>query len=169
MATPTVVLIGPVDMTTPVEAALRRLPLRPATLTPAAALRRPGWCVGAALTVFTSLPGAQPTLEAECYAHATGALHVTWDDESALVGPFVAPGYGPCPSCLAQPAHPRGPGHDALAAWASAWTALHALAVVEGSSDVVGASWAWQLGEPGLALKTWRRRRGCPVAGCAQP
>lgn len=169
MAQLDVAVIGLPDVTRPLAAALRRVQLLPRLFTPMAALRSPGCTAGAALTIFTGSPGRQPTLEAEVYTDGTGALHVAWDANTAEVGPFVTPGFGPCPACLARDTAP-GPGeHRALVAWASSWAALQALAIVDGSTDLIGASWTWRLGAPGLGLVTWQRRPRCPARQCRQP
>ncbi|HSO70783.1 MAG TPA: hypothetical protein VLQ67_14250 [Arachnia sp.] len=170
MHTHQIAVVGTPTATRPLEAALRRAQLRSIPVEPAAALRSPGLISGCALAVFCSQPGTQPTLEAEVYAAKVGALHVAWDASAALVGPFVAPGHGPCPSCLAQASSPAGGGtHRALVSWASALAALQVRDVLRGSTDLVGVGWAWRLEHPGLSLTSWTKQAGCRTAGCAQP
>lgn len=164
-----VVLLGPDDRTGPLESALHRVGILTRSLAATTAMRQPGWVAGAELALFCAPPGTHGTLETECYVSGTGALHVSWDTRAAAVGPYVAPGYGPCPACLGTAPTPLHGAHPALTAWATSWAALHALAALEGTSDVVGASWLWRLGEPGLGLKTWHRRSACLVSGCRQP
>ena len=170
MHTQQIAVVGTPTATRPVEAALRRAQLRSTPVEPAAALRSPGLISGCALTVFCSPPGTQPTLEAEVYAAKQGALHVAWDASAALVGPFVAPGHGPCPSCLAPASsRPGGGTHRALVSWASSLAALQVRDVLRGSTDLVGVSWVWRLEHPGLSLTAWTRKEGCRTAGCVQP
>lgn len=170
MSDPLVSVVGAPQAIHPLSVALRRAHLRPVPVTPEDALRNPGVTLDARLIVFASPPGAQLPLEAEAYAAGTGALHVAWDAAAAAVGPFVSPGLGPCPACLAHRSGPQAPGaHRALVSWASSWAALQAHAIVRGSTDLVALSWAWQLGRPGLSLVGWQRLPDCRVAGCAQP
>lgn len=170
MHTQQIVVVGDPTATRPLEAALQRAQLRCSRVEPAAALRSPGMVSDCALTVFCSPPGTHTTLEAEVYAAESGAFHVTWDAGSALVGPFVAPGHGPCPSCLAHASSPAGGGtHRALVSWASSLAALQVRDVLRGGTDLVGVSWVWRLAHPGLSLTAWTKRACCRTTGCAQP
>lgn len=164
-----VMVVGPPSGSGPLCSSLRRAGLAAVPLDPNRALRQPGWLTDAALAVFVGRPGTHPTLEAEAYVESIGAVHVSWDDSAAEVGPFVAPGAGPCPRCLAS-SRRQGPGTDpGLEAWATSWAALQAAAILGGCTDLVGASWAWRLASPGLGLVAWRARPECTVASCRQP
>lgn len=156
--------------------ALQRVELLTVAMTSREALGSPGATSASPLAVFAWPPGHRPTLEAETYAQQVGVLHVQWDGAQAQVGPFVTRGHGPCPGCLSAtgpagtaPRRPRA-GSLALAAWASSLAALQAQAVLHHhTSDLIGASLAWQLANPGLQVIDWARRHDCPVRGCAQP
>lgn len=172
MHTVQVAVVGtPLD-TRPLAIALRQAQLHAVPTTPETALRSPGTMLGAALTVFVGPPGAHPMLETELYEAGQGALHVAWDTRAAQVGPFVAPGHGPCPACLGHDHAPQlhtGGAHRALVGWAGSLAALQAHAIVRGSTDLVGVSWTWRLSAPGLGVVGWRKRAGCRAAGCVQP
>jgi len=172
MHTVQVAVVGtPLD-TRPLAIALRQAQLHAVPTTPDTALRSPGTMLGAALTVFVGPPGAHPMLETELYEAGQGALHVAWDTRAAQVGPFVAPGHGPCPACLGHDHAPQpqtGGAHRALVGWAGSLAALQAHAIVRGSTDLVGVSWTWRLSAPGLGVVGWRKRAGCRAAGCVQP
>lgn len=169
MLNPQVIVVGPPDRSQPLCTAIGRLIPATLALTVDEALRHPGSLSEASLAVFTGHPGAYPTLEAEAYVESVGALHVSWGATVAEVGPFVAPGYGPCPRCLSEAREPGTTFHQALAAWASSWATLQAEAILQGATDLVGASWTWRLGSPGVEIVSWQRRPGCVREGCRQP
>ena len=168
-ATPILMILGAPTRTAPIAAGIQRAGLVAKTATPRAALQSPGSTSGAALAILAWPPGANPILESEIYGAETGALHVWWHSKGASVGPFVSPGFGPCPGCLAsadrRPPHRGGALH--LTAWAASWAALQALAVVQqGTTDLMGSSWTWHVDDPGLSLLTWPWRSGCRTRGC---
>ncbi|MHA6524816.1 hypothetical protein [Tessaracoccus sp. G1721] len=172
MHTVQVSVVGdPLDTRT-LAIALRRAHLHAVPITPEAALRSPGSTLGASLTLLVGPPGAHPTLESEIYEAGQGVLHVAWDSESAQVGPFVAPGHGPCPACLGH-GHLPGPqtrgAHRALVGWAGSLAALQAHAIVRGSTDLVAVGWTWRLSAPGLGVVGWGKRAACRAPGCVQP
>lgn len=108
-------------------------------------------------------------IESEIYGAETGALHVWWHAKGAAVGPFVRPGFGPCPACLAsaERRHPERGTLPHITAWAAAWTALQATAIVEhGATELMGSSWTWHTDNPGLSLLTWPWRATCRAGGC---
>ncbi len=168
-STPLVTVLGSPTRTTPVAAGLQRAGLLARTITARAAHRSPGSASSSALSILTWAPGRHPVLESEIYGGETGALHVWWHAKGAAVGPYVRPGFGPCPACLSSAqwrTSERGAAKH-LTAWASAWTALQAMAVVEyGTTDLMGSSWTWNLDDPGLSLITWPWRVDCPTRGC---
>lgn len=167
--TPHICVLGSPTRTAPIAAGLQRAGLLARTITPRAAHRSPGATSSSALTVLAWPPGRHPVLESEIYGAETGALHVWWHAKGAAVGPFVRPGFGPCPACLTSAGRrtcERGSAKH-LTAWASAWTALQAIAVVEhGSTDLMGSTWTWHTDDPGLSLITWPWRADCPTRGC---
>jgi len=156
---------------TPIAAALTSAGLLSRGLTPRQAHDAPGSILGAEIIVWGFSPGTHPTLEAEAYTGGTIGLYAQWDDESAEVGPVCAPGRGPCTACLRRTRwSPRGGLNALLGSWAAAWVALHCDALLRtGSTELVGASWVWDLSHPGLALRRWPRRSCCTVPGCGQP
>ncbi|GAA4888715.1 hypothetical protein GCM10025789_01260 [Tessaracoccus lubricantis] len=162
-------VLGSPARTAPIAAGLQRAGMFARTVTPRDAHRSPGTTSSSALAVLTWAPGRHPVLESEIYGEEIGALHVWWDAKGAAVGPYVAPGFGPCPACLAsrenQPAE-RGTGRH-LTAWAASWAALQAMAVLQhGTTDLMGSTWTWNVEQPGLSLITWPWRTGCPTRGC---
>lgn len=162
-------VLGSPARTAPVAAGLQRAGFAVKTLTARAAHRSPGITAAAALAVLTWPPGRHPVLESEIYGAQTGALHVWWHARGAAVGPYVAPGFGPCPACLASAG--RAPNERGasmhLGAWASFWAALQAMAVVQhGTTDLMGCTWTWHVDEPGLSLVTWPWRDQCRTRGC---
>ncbi|NHB85919.1 hypothetical protein G7085_18970 [Tessaracoccus sp. HDW20] len=140
-------------------------------LTPREAHDAPGSVLGAEIIVWAFSPGTHPTLEAEGYAGGAIGLYAHWDDESAEVGPVCVPGRGPCAACLRRTTPPRRGGlNPLLGSWTAAWAALHCDALLRtGSTELVGASWAWRLTRPGLTLRGWPRLPGCIVPDCGQP
>ena len=168
MSIPLVSVIGEMPRTSFLAPALRRSGLTVAPVLLEEARRTPGSWLGAGLVVCTWPAGGQPEIENELFTQATGALHASWDTLSAEVGPFVAPGLGPCPGCLAVSSPSPGEGCSAaLGAWVATTITLHALGILdERRSDLVGASWLWRRTEPGLQLIERRSRPGCPVPGC---
>lgn len=135
------------------------------------AIRSPGAFLDADLVVWAFRPGLHPALEGEAHASGAGALYVRWNAEEAEVGPFVYRGLGPCPACLAPSSTALTAGSDPLlGAWACAWAALQCSALMSRhTSELVAASWRWNLHDPALVLAGWPRRHGCPVPGCVQP
>lgn len=168
-STPVLTVLGSPTRTAPIAAGLQRAGLFTRTVTPKAAHRSPGTTSASALAILTWPPGRHPVLESEIYGAETGALHVWWHARGAAVGPYVAPGFGPCPACLSSAERTpseRG-GLTELTAWASAWTALQALALLRhGTTDLMGSTWMWNIDEPGLSLFTWPWRADCRTRGC---
>ena len=163
-----VTVISPSPHGGPVLAAMLRVGIPAAPLPLAAARRSPTGWLDSDLVVCVWEPGAEPAVEGELFGQATGALHVAWDVDLAIVGPHVVAGLGPCPQCLAATAPVLGDPAGALpGAWAAASAALQVAGILAvGASDLVGASWLWRLRRPGLAVVEHRARRDCPVPGC---
>lgn len=169
ISTPSVAVLGSPTRTVPIAASLQRAGLGVRSITTRRAHRSPGTTSSSDLTVLTWPPGVHPVLESEIYGFHTGAMHVWWHGRGASVGPFVRPGFGPCPACLASAGRsPSTRGTSShFVAWAAAWVALQASAVVEhGSTDLMGTSWTWHADDPGLSLLRWPWRTSCSTRGC---
>lgn len=169
--TPVMVLGSPIR-TAIVTAGLQRAGLLARTLTAREAHRSPGSTSDSPLNILTWPPGRHPVIESEIYGSATGALHVWWHARGAAVGPYVVPGFGPCPACLAsspKPQQERGE-QTQLTSWAASWAALQTLAVIEhGTTELMGSTWTWNVDNPGLSLLTWPWRTNCATRGCYEP
>ncbi|MDO5677513.1 MAG: hypothetical protein Q4G35_08420 [Propionibacteriaceae bacterium] len=166
---PLLMVLGSPTRTAPIAAGLQRAGLFTKTITPRAAHGSPGSTSAASLAVLTWPPGRHPVVESEIYGAETGALHVWWHAKGAAIGPYVRPGFGPCPACLTSVPRSlteRGTSRH-VTAWAAAWVALQAMAVVEhGSTDLMGTSWTWHTDNPGLSLMSWPWRTACRTRGC---
>lgn len=171
-STPSLMVVGSPTRTAPIAAGLQRAGLFTRTITARAAHRSPGCTSSSSLAILTWPPGRHPIIESEIYGAETGALHVWWHARGAAVGPYVQPGFGPCPACLTSAQRQlteRGTTMH-VTAWASAWTALQAAALVQhGTTDLMGSSWTWNTDNPGLSLLTWPWRTNCPTRGCHRP
>lgn len=167
----TILVIGDEPRTAPLTDALARGPFLTRRLTPRQALRSPGSCLDADLVLWVFQPGSHPSLESETHAAGVGALHVRWSATDAEVGPLVFRGFGPCPACLAASVTCSPDGADPLfGAWTCSWAALQCASLLKSRrSELVGASWRWDLREAALTLARWPRRPDCPVPGCVQP
>lgn len=150
-----------------IEAALGRARHPARCLSPDLAHRSPGQTADA-LAIMLWPPGLHPAVEAEHHAAGAGALHAWWDGSYAEVGPFVASGVGPCPSCLGARGPLPQPGHDAaLAAWVAATVTLTVRGLLAlGGTTLAGTSLTWDTARPGIGTQLWRRRDECPVTGC---
>ncbi|HQD20676.1 MAG TPA: hypothetical protein PKY27_00320 [Arachnia sp.] len=162
-----IVILGPERRAGLVEAALRRASHGARCLSPEVARRSPGHTTDS-LAVMLWPPGLHPAIEAEHFTDGAGALHAWWDGSFAEVGPFVAPGIGPCPPCLGTRGPLPQPGHDpALAAWVATTAALSLRGVLAtGSTTLAGTSLTWDATRPGVGSHTWLRRDDCAVPGC---
>nr|WP_139280288.1 hypothetical protein [Tessaracoccus bendigoensis] len=163
-------VVGAQHRTTVVARALATGGLHCRCLTPGEATRRPGSILGAHIIVWAFPPGSHPTIEAEGYASGAIGCYAHWGSESAEVGPITVEGAGPCPACLhASPAEPGDHTDPLLGMWAAALAALQCDALLRtGRSELIGASWRWRLGAPGLALARWPGRCDCRAVECGQ-
>jgi len=121
------------------------------------------------LTLALWRPGAHPFAEEALFSAGVPALHAWWDARRAAVGPFIARGASCCPRCHRAPVLTPSPsGEDpALASWALGWACLEALTYLRhGTSELIGASWCWDLADPGLISTSWAWTPGCRTPCC---
>lgn len=165
-----IVIVGAPARTQLLALAHERAGLSASQLTLREAALSPSALVGACLALFAVRPGTAPALEAQAYLLDHGCLYVTWGRDSAIVGPHATRGLGPCPQCLASAHASLTHGASAaLGSWAAAWAALQSVGIVHHAvSELVGASWRWQLSQPGLTLEAWPRSPACRTPGCTQ-
>lgn len=166
-----VTILGGPALARPLAASLRRSKLRVKVSGPGVARRTPGTLIGTSLVVFGWAPGTWPELEASAYAADIPALHAWWTADRAEVGPLVVRGLGPCPVCLAGRApEPSASPAGALADWVIASAALELqAALLNGVTDLAGASLTWLKERPGLSVTSWQRRYTCTAAECGAP
>ena len=156
---PNVVLVAGPRLAGPLRSGLTSVNVSVTHLEPDDADRL-GAAVGASLILFASPPGRCPSPEMEAHAAGIPALHAWWDRAGGHVGPLVADGIGPCPSCLATQSAPMGhQGTRPLAAWVAATVALEVHAALRRRvTDLVASTLSWVVSDTGLAARRWDRR-----------
>ncbi|HMR49456.1 MAG TPA: hypothetical protein PKE40_09520 [Arachnia sp.] len=114
-------------------------------------------------------PTTQPVADEILFSTGVPVLHAWWDGQFAEVGPFLARGASCCPRChrISLTHEPSSGDDPALASWTLSWAGLAAIAYQrDGTSELIGASWRWEFGDPGLISAGWGLTGNCGAPGC---